>query len=114
MKRLVLNALFAATALLAPGAVPNANAAGAHNVCDGDVPETWRRPGGYCDQVNGGSLIEPGEPACPSFGMLSLPQTPGARVHVAVIADPCQVGCTSFVLDPRQQPVGDRVVLAVC
>jgi hypothetical protein len=33
------------------------------------VPEAWLRPGGFCEQLNGGSLVEqPNE--CPSYYLL--------------------------------------------
>lgn len=84
MKKLIVSALLAASLFSAPGAVSVATAANAAAVCGPDAPAALRRPGGYCEQINGGqSLSTPVEETCWWWLEASLPQTLGARIHVA-------------------------------
>lgn len=88
-------AILTAAFLLSPVA-PFATTAALAVTCADDVPEAWKRPGGYCDQMtgggaNGGSMITPTTQPCPpapQVGML-LPKNffkkHGMRVQVAAM-----------------------------
>jgi hypothetical protein len=58
---------FAAASLLAGPAVllGTSSSAFAQQQCEGNVPEAWKRPGGYCEQLNNlGSTIEQPDDEC--------------------------------------------------
>lgn len=58
MKKLLVAALFAASTVTMPTLLVVTPAAAA--TCSEDVPVEWKRPGGYCDQLEGtDSLAEP-------------------------------------------------------
>jgi hypothetical protein len=89
MKKFVAIA-FAAVSLMAGPAVfvGTSSSALAQQQCEGPgVPEAWLRPGGFCEQLNGGSLAkQPNEKCTPLPGkeaLLVLPLAYGERVHVA-------------------------------
>jgi hypothetical protein len=59
MQKFVAIAFAALSLMAAPAAfVGTSSGALAQAVCGPDVPETWKRPGGYCEQLGAGSLVE--------------------------------------------------------
>lgn len=110
MKQIFVSALVAGS-LIAPGAAlstsVSAHAMVATLTCNDDVPEAWKRPGGYCALIGGagaGSIFgttSGGEitvmPAveCAPIGYLDLGA--GDRLHMAM-PDPCDDpdDCTSI------------------
>jgi hypothetical protein len=63
MKRIIALAFAAASIAGGPALiVASASPALAQTQCGPDVPEAWKRPGGFCDQAGSkGSLSEPGD-----------------------------------------------------
>lgn len=110
MKSLIVSAfvassLFAAPAILVTPAV-------AQN-CGPDAPAAYLRPGGFCDNADGGkSLSEPQSGGCDSILYLqrvkfdALPK--GTRVHMA---DTCVIDCR-FDTGFRSLQPGDRLHVA--
>ncbi len=89
MKKFVAIA-FAAVSLMASPAVfvSMSSSALAQAACGPDAPEAWKRPGGYCEQLNGGSLVEQQPDECSyridMLGLLDLKY--GGSV---LVADEC-------------------------
>lgn len=94
MKNLIIAAFTAASLLAGPGAIVTATSALA--ACDANAPDAWKRPGGFCDQMGGGSLSKP-VPAGPEDGCYDGPVVlqeiamleKGARIHVAADCGGC-------------------------
>ncbi len=80
---------FAAVSLMAGPAVfvGTSSRALAQQQCEGPgVPEAWLRPGGFCEQLNGGSLVEQPDEECRpyySLALLSAPLAYGESILVA-------------------------------
>lgn len=135
----LLTALFAA-ASLATVPMP-AFALQLAMACDGpDVPEAWKRPGGYCAQANSPNSLIPsqgGPPVSAPCGLGALETARGARLDVAgevtcctdvryefitrggraIVAqiDPCYDPCVSNTrLELPALKPGDRLAIAVC
>ncbi len=87
MKKLLIMAAFAASSFATPTllvATPSAAA-----TCGDSVPAEWKRPGGYCDQLEGkDSLTEP----------------------VEGYKDPCKSGFLYELL--VDVPVGEKILVA--
>ncbi len=138
MKHLIV-ALFAAASLFSVAPVSAIAGTDLAAVCADTALDAWKRPGGFCDQIqNNNTLVTPGggDPAlcAPVVGM--LPQK-GERVRVAsaptccgtpirfefdsktqrvIVAyyDPCNP-CGYGMLDELADPdARDRVVLVAC
>lgn len=57
--------LFAASTLLVGAPLPAIAGADIAAACDGDVPDAWKRPGGFCDQNDyNDSISTPSDPGC--------------------------------------------------
>ena len=118
MKSLVLTAFAAASILSSPGMVLATTFETASIGCDGEVPEAWRRPGGYCDQASStDSLIEPPttEPEtilCVVDAWQLIRLEHGMRIDVAtpILCNPC--GPSYGSIDTLGLPVGDRIHVA--
>lgn len=86
MKKLLVTALFAASTFATPTLLVATPAAAA--TCGDSVPAEWKRPGGYCDQLEGkDSLSEP----------------------VEGYKDPCLGFLYELLLDV---PVGEKILVA--
>ena len=102
MKKLVA-CLFAAAAM---GAAPiPALALDVAVVCGPDVPESWKRPGGYCDKISGGGTLSTFVEGCEVITMIR-PIEFGEGILVAALegeelptqfaAIPCEYDCGSI------------------
>lgn len=91
MELFVSRALVAAAFALSTVATPTLLVAtpAAAATCGENVPAEWKRPGGYCDQLEGkDSLTEPVE------------------------GDPCSIGFLYELL--LDIPVGEKILVATC
>lgn len=115
MKKLLTAAFVLSSLLTAPGIVTTASAQAA---CGAGAPESWSRPGGFCDQIQSGkSLSLPGDENCteleyyfPEAAVRMQPE--GVRVHMAVT---CSVNCGDYYessVDLRTMQLGDRARVA--
>ena len=88
MKKIIV-ALFAASSLLVAAPLPSLAAVDVAAVCDGAVPDAWKRPGGFCDQNDfNNSISTPSDPfVCPLVASLDLDDL---RLLVAEPEDPCR------------------------
>jgi hypothetical protein len=91
--KIVLSSLMALGMVLAPVAAPTVSLASSEVAiaCPADAPEAWKRPGGYCEQIQNLNSIAPygtGE-GCKVVSMGIAPQMIEGRVQVATLIDPC-------------------------
>ena len=123
MKRLIA-CLFAATSL---AALPLPTLAGTDVavVCGPDVPESWKRAGGYCEKIEGGgslsTFVDP--PGCIVYGFVRQPAaTEGVDVAaldggwdlplvVADEIDPCCYALQDLGIDLEDM---ERIEVAIC
>ncbi|HQZ12537.1 MAG TPA: hypothetical protein PK286_06585 [Devosia sp.] len=69
----IIAGIFAATTLLAVMPLPALAAVNVAAICDGSVPEGWKRPGGFCAQTKpGNSLSAPVSPGCAAVASIDL------------------------------------------
>jgi hypothetical protein len=116
MKKIIV-ALFAASSLLIGAPLPAMAGVDVAAVCDGAVPDAWKRPGGFCDQSDvNKSLSEPpsGQGCVPVVvGMIGSDRD--ARMLLAVSLDPCRTRCTSITEELMFQGMPrDRIVMTAC
>jgi hypothetical protein len=111
LKKFIAVAFILSSVFVAPGLMVTGASA---ETCGPGVPEAWTRPGGFCDQLEGGSLSHPNagcssyEYVFPvSFGRM----VPGARVNVA---EACIIDCSVYdaSVDVRSMHEGDRARVA--
>lgn len=119
MRKLLTAAFVFSSLLVAPGIVVTSSQA--QQVCGPDVPASWNRPGGFCDQMQSGkSLSLPGTgDDCSSYEYVfpevrTMLEEKGARVHMAVT---CTVDCSQYEyeetsVDLRTLEHGDRARVA--
>jgi hypothetical protein len=112
MKKIIV-ALFAASSLLGGVSLPAMAAVDVAAVCDGAVPDGWKRPGGFCDQNQTNSISSTSDAyECPLVSSIDLDDV---RM-LAAGYDPCYVyDCTSIteelMLDVMPR---DRIVMTAC
>lgn len=61
MKKILAVALLLATSAAFPVATPVLADSSTNPLCGPDAPEAYKRPGGYCEQLDQGSLFQPEE-----------------------------------------------------
>lgn len=113
MKKIIV-ALFAASSLLVAAPLPSFAAVDVAAVCDGAVPDAWKRPGGFCDQNDfNNSISTPSDPfVCPLVASLDLNDL---RLLVAEPEDPCRPRCASITEELMLEGMPrDRIVLTAC
>ena len=92
--KIVLSTLMALGVVLAPVAAPTVAFASSQVAiaCPADAPESFKRAGGYCEQIEDLNSIAPygtGEGGCKMVSMIAAPEMIEGRVHVATLIDPC-------------------------
>jgi hypothetical protein len=72
MKKFVALAFAVVSVMAGPAVfVGTSSSAMAQQQCEGPgVPEAWLRPGGFCEQLGSGSLVEQPNDDCPSYYLL--------------------------------------------
>ncbi len=85
MKKILAVALLLASAAAFPVATPALAGSSTNPLCQPDAPEGYKRPGGYCEQLDQGSLVE-GSDGCDYeiVSMVALRQG-----EVILVADNC-------------------------
>lgn len=118
MKKFITAAFVLSSLFAAPGIV--VSEASAQAVCGPGVPEAWTRPGGFCDQRGGGTLVQPNM-GCSSYEYIypeieklsSVLERRDLRVHVA---ETCVIDCSDYYdevsFDLRKLQIGDRARVA--
>jgi len=61
LKKILAVALLLATSAAFPVATPVLADSSTNPLCGPDAPEAYKRPGGYCEQLDQGSLFQPEE-----------------------------------------------------
>ncbi len=89
MHKIIAVALLTASLAAFPAALPSFAAQAANDgLCGPDGPEAYKRPGGYCEQVdNKGSLVEPTEGDCEWLKKLASTETFEAGEPILVAAN---------------------------
>jgi len=108
--KILISTLLAACTLFAPAATPTLAAARVAIACPADAPEAWKRPGGYCEQIQSLDTIgtEKGDGTCAVQAADLGDMLPSARLLLAMPADPCHyiprdcasIGATAFDILP--------------
>jgi hypothetical protein len=95
MKKIIIS-LFAASTLLVGAPLPAIAGADIAAACDGDVPDAWKRPGGFCDQNDyNNSISTPSDPGCVPVVLIGMnARDNDIRTLVADRPDTC---CTTPV-----------------
>jgi hypothetical protein len=119
MKKLIAVAFAAASIIAGPAALITTASPAFASCADGDVPEAWKRPGGFCEQSSGkGSLSDEGD-GCDGEAIYKLLSAPlmqeGDRVIVAVAVDPCYSNppCAKAISSPLMDPTV-RLEYVIC
>jgi hypothetical protein len=114
MKKIIVS-LFIASSLFAGVPLPALAGIDVAAVCDGTVPDAWKRPGGFCDQNDfNNSLSLPSDPGCMplTVGMI------GGKRDVLLLAtppvNPCEPvdDCTALIRDYLDAGQRDRRLVA--
>ena len=121
MKRLVACLFAAATLSVAP--LPALAGTDVAVVCGPDVPEAWKRPGGYCEKIEGGGTLSTFvEAGCIVYGQVRQPYLI-ENVDIAAIdggwdqplvtadIDPCCYAFEDLGIDLEEM---ERIEVAVC
>ncbi|HEV2517371.1 MAG TPA: hypothetical protein VGV07_19115 [Devosia sp.] len=88
MKNILAVALLLATSAAFPLATPVLAGSSTDALCGPDAPEGYKRPGGYCEQLDQGSLMQPGN----DCSYVSKDPLSSLRVtKVMLVADDCYV-----------------------
>lgn len=93
--KLLISAALATVTLFAPAATPVLASAKVAIACPADAPDSWKRPGGYCEQIESLKSIAPNgsgtTPLC-QMDAMAAPMMVNGRVLVALINPCCNVG----------------------
>lgn len=87
MKKILAVALLIASAAAFPVATPVLADSSTDPLCQPDAPEGYKRPGGYCEQLDGGSLFKSDQDDC-NYVMESMLATL-KQGEVILVADNC-------------------------
>lgn len=129
--KILMSALLAAGTLLAPAALPAIAATHVAIACPANAPEAWKRPGGYCEQIQSLDTIgtEKGSGTGCALDVADLgDMLPLTRLQVAIGYDPCNtelpppppppcgsLGSSAFDLLPQGMlPKSDAVERFAC
>lgn len=109
--RSIIVALLFLSSVLAGGPSPALATTIVAGVCDGPVPEEWRRPGGFCAQNDfNHSLTDPGTDNAPGCTVVIAERSAikaDDRTHVAV-GTACCPAPVSYEFDP----ITNRAIVA--
>jgi|JI10StandDraft_1071094.scaffolds.fasta_scaffold780906_2 hypothetical protein len=118
MKKIIVS-VFVASSLLVGAPLPVLAGVDVAAACSGDVPDAWKRPGGFCDQNDfNNSISTPSDPGCMpvNFAMNGSDRDVRLLLAGAPPADPCipELDCSSINGDFFTTDARDRVLLVAC
>jgi hypothetical protein len=88
LKNILAVALLLASAAAFPVATPALADSSTNSLCQPDAPEGYKRPGGYCEQLDQGSIVKSDKEDC-NYKVVSMNAL--KLGEVVLVADNCYV-----------------------